>query len=64
MQHRSDARTPELTEVGEQVLNDLVQKRREEANELLFEEIRGQYVIEYEDDVRTILNTGATDQNR
>ena len=64
VQHRSDARTPELTEVGEQVLNDLAQKRREEANELLFEEIRGQYVIEYEDDVRVILNTGATDQNR
>jgi parvulin-like peptidyl-prolyl isomerase len=64
VQHRSDKREPELAEVREQVLNDLVRKRREEANELLFEEIRGQYVIEYEDDVEAILNTGTTDQNR
>jgi hypothetical protein len=64
VQHRSNTREPELAEVREQVLNDLVRKQREEANELLFEEIRGQYVIEYEDDVKAILNTGTTDQNR
>ena len=53
---RSDARMPDLREVQERVMVDFLQERRERANELLFEEFRGQYVIEYEDDVRAILD--------
>ncbi len=61
---RSDARVPDLTEVRERVLEDLLLERREQANELLFEEFRGQYVIEYEEDVRAILDIGDADQDR
>ena len=61
---RSDARVPDLMEVKERVAEDLLQERRVQANELLFEEFRSQYVIEYEDGVRAILDIGGADQNR
>jgi hypothetical protein len=64
VQQRSDARVPDLMEVRERVLEDLLHERRVQANELLFEEFRGQYVIEYENDVKAILNIGNTDQDR
>jgi hypothetical protein len=62
--HRSEPRLPVLEEVIGLVREDMLRERRETANEAFFTELRAQYVIEYDDDVREFLDTGSTEKSR
>jgi len=55
IQDRREAREPNLAEVRELVLEDMLRERRQQVNEAFYNELKGQYVVEYEDEVQALL---------
>jgi len=59
-----EAREPKLAEVRELVLEDMLRGRRQQVNEAFYNELKGQYVVELEDEVQALLGMGSDAQAR
>jgi hypothetical protein len=64
IQERNDARNPTLIEAREWVMEDMLRERRQQVNEAFYNELKGQYVIEFDDEVQALLGTGSDYQER